>query len=67
MNVIFENQYENNSYVWLNSIRLHTYSEKYESVIKLYEQENADKFVDYSGPYLLGHLGIAYFKTGRKD
>ena len=61
------NLFENNSWVWLNSIRLHNYCEKYESTIRLYEQDGAGKFIDYSGPYILGHVGIAYFKTGRKD
>ena len=61
------NLYTNNSFVWLNNIRLYTYCEKYESAISLYEKENADKFYDYSGPYVSGHLGIAYYKTGKKD
>ena len=61
------NLYESNSWVWLNAIRIHTYCEKYEAEIKLYEHR-ADRFTDYKGlPYLLGHLGVAYFKTGKKE
>jgi tetratricopeptide (TPR) repeat protein len=40
---------------------------KYDKAIGLFETRMADKQLNDIIPYYLGHLGIAYFKTGEKS
>ena len=57
----------NNEVIFINNIRLLVYPEKYESAIKLFESKMAGKSPQDLIPYYLGHLGIAYFKTGNRN
>jgi tetratricopeptide (TPR) repeat protein len=59
--------YPNNDFIFINSIRLLVYLEKYNKTIGLFEKSMADKQLNDIIPYYLGHLGIAYFKTGEKS
>jgi TolB-like protein/Tfp pilus assembly protein PilF len=56
-----------NYYLFTNSIRLLVYMAKYDKAIGLFERSTQDEEINDLIPYYLGHLGIAYFKTGKKS
>jgi TolB-like protein len=49
------------------SIKVWDYLENYDKTIALFEKKMARKKLNELNPFYLGHLGIAYFKTGNKD
>jgi adenylate cyclase len=55
------------NYLWLNSIRLYVYLNKYDDAIKLYEDSNSSKLYEYSNSYVIGLLSISYHKTGNTE
>jgi TolB-like protein/Tfp pilus assembly protein PilF len=59
--------FEYSEFLFTNSIRLLVYSSMYNKAIELFEKNNEDKQLNDVMPYYLGHLGIAYFKTGNKS
>jgi TolB-like protein/Tfp pilus assembly protein PilF len=58
--------FPNSEFVFLNSIRLFVYMAKYGKAIVLFEKGTEDKQLSDLISYYLGHLGIAYLKTGNK-
>ena len=59
--------FPNDDFVFINSIRLYVYMAKYDKAIGLFEKSRAGKQPHDLIPYYLGHLGIAYFKTGNNS
>jgi tetratricopeptide (TPR) repeat protein len=53
--------------VFTNSIRLYVYLAKYDKAIEFFEKSMPGKQPNDLIPHYLGHLGIAYFKTGNKS
>jgi TolB-like protein len=56
-----------NEFTFTNSIRLMVYMTKYDKAIEIFEKNMDGKQPHDLIPYYLGHLGIAYFKTGNKS
>ena len=56
--------FPDNDFVFTNSIRLFTYTGKFDQAIKLFEKYMPHKNSKDLIPYHLGHLGIAYYKSG---
>jgi TolB-like protein/Tfp pilus assembly protein PilF len=61
------NIFESNESLFTNSIRLQVYCSKYDNAIRSFEKNMADKQPKDLISYYLGHLGIAYLKTGKTD
>jgi tetratricopeptide (TPR) repeat protein len=61
------NIFQIDNFLLSNSIRIYVSLGKYDKVIELFEKNLANKSVNDLSDCFLGYLGIAYFKTGRKD
>ncbi len=59
--------FPDDSFIFINSIRLFTYLGKYKEGIELFGKGHGEEKPGTTIPYYWGHLGIAYFKTGDKN
>jgi TolB-like protein len=58
--------FPDDEFLFANSVRIWDYLGKYDKAIELFEKNTANINIHDIIPYYLGHLGIAYFKTGNK-
>jgi TolB-like protein/Tfp pilus assembly protein PilF len=61
------NVYQIDNFILYNSMRIYVSCGKYDKVIELYEKNLANKSINELSVSFLGYMGIASFRTGRKD
>jgi len=66
---LFEGTHLNNDaygYIFKNHLRMCVYTGEYRKAISMFESNNAAVRYDLDN-FILGHIAVAYYKTGQKD
>jgi len=61
------NLFPGDPFIFTNTIRIFNYLEKYNETIEFFEKNTAETSPENLIPYHLGHMGVAYNKSGNKE